>query len=155
MTMTANAYVAFVNVLGFSSFAEADFDGLVSTYDHMMKSTVIVEELFPDVSWHIVSDTFILASPELKRLVHAVQGLLTQTLFNDLIVRGGIGFGRHVENTHNVHLQVVSEALVRAARTEKQLGFPCVALDRTVVTDQSWWPSDVPNLYRRLLYFEA
>jgi hypothetical protein len=81
--------------------------------------------------------------------------VLMQTLFNDLLVRGGVGFGRHIEKSGEGRLQVVSQALVKAVQTEKRTNFPCVALDESVVTDESWWPREVPNQHRGLLYFEG
>ena len=65
----AEQYVAFIDVLGFSSLVEADFDGIVKVYDRMIKSTDILEKLGQDVSFHVFSDTFIIASPQLTRLV--------------------------------------------------------------------------------------
>lgn len=121
----------------------------------MLKSTDLIERLGPDVSFHVFSDTFILASPQLTRLVSAVQGVLWQTLFHDLLVRGGIGFGRHIEKSGAGHLQVVSQALVKAVKTEKRTTFPCVALDESVVTGETWWPREVPNQHRSLLYFDG
>ncbi len=49
---------------------------------------------------------------------------------------------------------MVSQALVKAVQTEKRTTFPCVALDESVVTDDSWWPRDVPNQHRALLHFD-
>lgn len=148
-------YVAFIDVLGFSSLVQADFDGIVKVYDKMIESTAIVEKLRPDVSLRVFSDAFVMASPQLSRLVGAVQMVLMQTLFNDLLVRGGVGFGRHIEKSGEGRLQVVSQALVKAVQTEKRTIFPCVALDESVVTDESWWSRDVPNQHRGLLYFEG
>jgi hypothetical protein len=157
MKMLGNAeqYVAFIDVLGFSSLIDADFDGIVKVYDKMIESTAVVENLMQDVSLRVFSDAFVMASPQLPRLVGAVQGVLMQTLFNDLLVRGGVGFGRHIEKSGEGRLQVVSQALVKAVKTEKRIIYPCVALDESVVTDENWWPRDVPNQHRGLLYFDG
>src|SRR5438445_3071970 len=144
------AYVAFVDVLGFSRQVESNFELVVQVYDEMLRSTELVERLRPDVSFHVFSDTFILSSPNLGRLVGAVQGLLMQTLFHDCLVRGGIGFGRHIEKAEAGRLLVVSQALVRAVHTEKRISFPCVTLDPAIVIENDWWPVDKPNLYRGL-----
>lgn len=151
----AEQYVAYIDVLGFSTLVETDFDGIVEVYDRMIKRTDIVGKLGLDVSFHVFSDAFIMASPQLTLLVDAVRVLLVKTLFNDLFVRGGVGFGRHIEKSGEGRLQVVSQALVKAVKTEKRITFPCVALDETVVTDESWWPREVPNQHRRLLYFDG
>jgi len=151
----AEQYVAFIDVLGFSSLVEADYDGIVKVYDKMIESTDIIDKLGQDVSFHVFSDAFVMASPQLPRLVGAIQGVLMQTLFNNLLVRGGVGFGRHIEKSGDGRLQVVSQALVKAVKTENRTSFPCVALDTSVVTDETWWPMDVPNQQRGLLYFDG
>ncbi len=95
----AEQYVAFIDVLGFSSLVEADFDGIVKVYDKMIESTAIIKMLRQDVSLRVFSDAFVMASPQLTRLIEAVQGGVMQTLFNDLLVRGGVGFERHIEKS--------------------------------------------------------
>lgn len=62
------------DVLGFSSLVEANFDGIVKVYDKMIESTAIIEKLRPGVSLRVFSDAFVMASPQLTRLVEAVQG---------------------------------------------------------------------------------
>ena len=36
----AEQYVAYIDVLGFSTLVETDFDGIVEVYDRMIKRTV-------------------------------------------------------------------------------------------------------------------
>jgi len=149
------AYVAFIDVLGFSHLVDSDFDDIVQRYDSMINGTAIVETLRPDVSLRVFSDAFILVSSSFERIVGAVQMVLMQTLFNDFMVRGGIAYGRHIEKAGDGRLQVVSEALVKAVRTEKSIRYPCVALDESVITNASWWTPGTRNLHRPLLYFDG
>jgi hypothetical protein len=78
-----------------------------------------------------------------------------QTLFHDYLVRGGIGYGKHIEVSDKGNLYVVSQALVQAVEVEKIIKYPCVALHESVQVPADCWISEIENLYRGLLYFDG
>jgi hypothetical protein len=69
------------------------------------------------------------------------------------LIRGGIGFGKHVEVHEAGNAYVVSEALTRAVEVEKHIGYPCVGLHESVDVPSDWW--QLPNLARPIVHFEG
>jgi hypothetical protein len=154
-TIARDSYVAFIDVLGFSNIVESEFDRIVEAYEGAFDVVKHLEAFRPDVKLSIFSDAIILRSSSFDRIVGAVQMVLWQTLFNDLMVRGGVGFVRHDEKMKDGQLQIVSQALVRAARIEKRVKHPCVVVDPAITLGGEYWPLGVPNLHRGLLYFDS
>jgi hypothetical protein len=155
MTDGTDTYVAVIDVLGFSNIVESEFDRVLEAYESTLDVVKSLSQFRPDVKVSVFSDAIILRSPSFDRLIGAVQMFLWQALFNDLMVRGGIGFGRHDEREKEGQLQIVSQALVRAARIEKHVKHPCVAVDPAIALGGEYWPVGVPNLYRGLVYFDG
>ncbi len=149
----SNKYVALVDILGFSSGVLRDFDVALQTFESVLHSTGIVEKLFEDVEVRIYSDSYLLISDSLNRVVAATQGLLMQTLFNDYLVRGGIAYGKHIDVSQPPNLFMVSEAVVKAAMVEKSVKHPCVAIHPDVPLGDEWWAPAARSLDRGLLYF--
>jgi len=146
-------YVAFIDVLGFSSRVLANFDSALDTFEQVLKSTSLVNELIEEVEVQVYSDSFILVSDSFERIVAASQGILRQTLCNDYLVRGGIAYGKHLDQSRPPDTYMVSEAVVKAAMVEKSVKFPCVAVHPDVKIEEEWWGPADSNLERGLLYF--
>jgi hypothetical protein len=153
-TQISEKYVAFVDILGFSSRVLNNFEGFLVSFEQLLKSTKLIEEMRPDtVKVTVYSDSYLLVSNSLGPLVAAVQALHMQTLFWDCLIRGGIAHGRHIEVSRPPNLLVASEALIRAVAIEKTIRFPCVAIHPEIVIPDDWWPANVRNLDRGILYF--
>jgi hypothetical protein len=149
----AEKYVAFVDILGFSSRVSKDFDMSLETFEHVLHSTGIVGKMSPELEFRIYSDSYLLISDSLAPVIRATQGLLMQTLFNDYLVRGGIAHGKHIDIVEPPHLFMVSEAVVKAATIQKTVKYPCVAVDPDIKLEDEWWHPASRNLDRSLLYF--
>jgi len=151
---TTEKFVAFVDILGFGRQILNDFQNTLKIYTDILNSTVI-KYLQKDVSLQIYSDSFLLTSEKLGPLIGMCQALQWQTLFNDCLVRGGIGFGKHIEIQKNNDFYVISQALVQAVEVEKNIKFPCVALHNNIVIPQKWWNPHVHPVERGLMFFEG
>jgi hypothetical protein len=149
----AEKYVALIDILGFSSGVLGDFNQSLETFERVLRSTGAVDKMSPDVEFRIYSDSYLLISDSLVRLVAATQGILMQTLFRDYLVRGGIAHGKHIDVAEPPHLFMVSEAVVRAAMIEKTVKYPCVAVHHDIKIEDKWWAPAPRNLDRGLLYF--
>src|SRR3989337_3264109 len=88
-------------------------------------------------------------------MIGVIQGLHMLTLGHDCLVRGGIGFGKHIEVHQSNNFLVVSQALVQAVEVEKKIKHPCVALHNSIEVPQDWWNADIPPERRGLMYFEG
>lgn len=153
-------YVAFVDILGFSREVQDNFDSILDVYQQLLEASQIFDALpligkQHNVSIHIYSDSFILASETLSPLVRIIKGLHMITLSHDCLVRGGIGFGRHIEASHGTNFCVVSQALVQAVEVEKRVKRPCVALHESIQIPGDWWNSDQSPFSRGLLFFDG
>jgi hypothetical protein len=146
-------YVALIDVLGFSSRVLADFDSALGTFERVLESTALVNDLIEEVDLRVYSDSFLLVSDSFDRIVAAAQGVLRQTLSNDYLVRGGIAYGRHFDESRPPNTYLVSEAVVKAAMVEKSVKFPCVAIHPDIAVAEDWWGPATSNLQRGLLYF--
>lgn len=146
-------YVGYVDILGFSSKVLKNFEKSLETFESVLKASGDVKESNPEVEIRIYSDSYLLISDSLPRVVAATQGLLMQTLFNDYLVRGGIAYGKHVDTAQPPHLFMVSEAVVKAATIEKTVKYPCVALHPDIDIQDEWWDPSERNLDRGVLYF--
>ncbi len=150
-----NRFVAFVDILGFGQGIRNDFESVLDAYEYVLDSIYTVNDLHPDVSLRIYSDALLLTSTSLGRLIREVQSIQMHTLFNDCLVRGGIGYGKHIEVTDKSNLYVVSQALVQAVEIEKTIKYPCVALHESIEVPMRWWQPDIRNIFRGLLYFDG
>jgi hypothetical protein len=146
-------YAAFIDILGVSDNILGDFDSTLETQEQIIRSTGIVTSLIPEVQLRMYSDSYLLTSDSLQRLVAATQALLMQTLMNDRLVRGGIAHGKHVEASQPPHFFMASEAVVKAVQVEKNVKYPCVAIHSDIKVEDGWWGDAPSNLDRGLLYF--
>ncbi len=128
-------YVAYIDILGFSDRVLSDFEATVAIYEEMI-SRHLEAGVHGDFTIRVLSDSFVLTTTDFVELLHMSQLLHSLALGHDYLVRGGIGFGRHVESLRGGGYYVVSQALVRAVATERHVGRPCIALDESVVIPQ-------------------
>jgi hypothetical protein len=148
-------YVAFVDILGFSSQVRDDFSTVLKIYEDVLNSAQVLHKIRDNVTLRIFSDAFLLTSAQLGPLIGVVQGLNMQTMFNDCMVRGGIGFGDHIEVSDDGNLYVVSKALVQAVDVEKSVSRPCVALHDSIPVPLYYWNPYMNPLERGVLYFDG
>lgn len=135
--LSEEVFCAFLDLMGFTDRL-SDYENALSIYIKLMDMVVATQELNAHihmldhngreyesevpVRWRIVSDSIILTSkyPDLLALwcaaiqCHAV-------VHCKMLVRGGIGFGKHYERVNDGNYIVVSEALRMAYYTESKL----------------------------------
>jgi hypothetical protein len=87
------------------------------------------------VAWRMISDSIILTSTVPYALLHRASLLQYLSFFNDAWIRGGVGYGLHLEHTENVGLFIVSQALSQAANAEKTASYPRVVLSKDVLEE--------------------
>jgi hypothetical protein len=128
----SNRYVAFVDILGFGRRVLDEFDVVLGIYRELLDRQPILVERHKTVSIRILSDAFIVTSETFQALIPVVVGLHMITLLQDCLIRGGIGFGKHVEARDERDFIVVSQGLVHAVAVEKTIRRPCVAIHDSV-----------------------
>jgi len=148
-----NRFVAFVDVLGFSGHILRDFGSAFLWYRALLDQWQTVWRPGTEVDVTIYSDAVLLTSSTLSPLTLAVNTLCFSSLLTDGLVRGGVGFGKHVEVHDARNVYVVSEALTRAVEVEKRIGHPCVGLHDSVEVPTDWW--NTPNIARPVLHFDG
>jgi hypothetical protein len=93
----------------------------------------------------------VLIADKLEIVIRMTQTLQWQLLMEYCLVRGGIGYGKHVEGSKAGVQFVVSAAVARAVAIEKAVKHPCVAVDPAIVfADRDWL-----NGMRSMLYFDG
>lgn len=141
---TDSEYCCFLDILGFKQMLE-DFDSSAKLYkllvDEIITNDALLkaiapshEELFgskaPQVSFRVLSDSIVITSkswPMVLAFAKQFQGFL---FGHGVLVRGGIGFGRHAEFSRAVGVAIVSEALSRAYVAESKLAiYPRIIFD--------------------------
>ncbi|PRZ53043.1 hypothetical protein BX589_112216 [Paraburkholderia fungorum] len=130
-------YVAFCDILGFSNKIATDFDETLKIYRQFGER--LEPELFGNVRMTMYSDAILLTSEELWPLLSAVQVLWFIALTEDLMLRGGIAYGKYWERRQGDHMMVVSDALVRAVKIEGMVGVPAVVLADDIKLDLGYW----------------
>ncbi|MHB1956516.1 MAG: hypothetical protein ACYCOU_22525 [Sulfobacillus sp.] len=143
-----------MDILGFGSQTMNRFDATVAAYDELLTKTTWAAASRPDTTIRIFSDTMIIGSRNLVSVVMEVRAMLMFALYHNLLVRGGIGYGQHVEVADQGNLYVVSQALVQAVELEKRIKKPCVAIHEEVTIPVEWWAAGVSNFLRPVLYYD-
>ncbi len=147
-------YVAFIDLLGFGDKVDQDIDGALYTYDNIFSR--IQEEspkILQSTNITVASDSVLLTGTTLLDIVRACFYVQHSALFNNVLVRGGITHGVHVEARNGQNLYVVSPALVQAVRIEQRIGHPLVVLDPTIEVPLSFYPHPGMNPLDRWLVF--
>ncbi|WP_165916785.1 hypothetical protein [Crenobacter luteus] len=132
-----NKYVAFCDILGFSSMVTKDFRGTLEAYHEFVKSIDSVE--LEEIEVIIYSDSILIVGDELSKVVKAVQLLWFMALSHYFLIRGAIAYGKYYERRSGKNLVVLSDALVKAVTLEKEVKVPAVVLaDHIEVPDDYW-----------------
>lgn len=143
VTLTADSaepkYVALLDLLGFSAHVLEDFSETIAVYQRILNDARTRAVLNPGIKLAIYSDSIVVTANDLAEVIKVVNMLNFHTLINDYLVRGGIGYGRHVEAQDGANLYVVSEALVKAAIAEKTTRMPCVVIHEEIDIPSEWW----------------
>lgn len=131
-------YVAFCDVLGFSSSVESDFEATIQLY--MEFKDRIAEWPFPErVNVSVYSDSILIVCDELPPLLYAIQSLWFATLTQNWLIRGGVAYGKYWEDRSDGNLFVVSDALIRAVRLESSVKIPGVVLSSEIDVPLGAW----------------
>lgn len=131
-------YVAFCDILGFSAKLANDYEGTLDVYRRFAER--LDPELFrSEVKITMYSDAILLTSRELRPLLTTLQVLWFTALSEDLMLRGGVSYGRYWERRHGDHLMVVSDALVAAVKIEGMIGVPAIALADDIEIPLDFW----------------
>ncbi|WP_374626396.1 hypothetical protein [Pandoraea sp.] len=148
-----NKYVAFCDILGFSNKLAHDFDKTLDVYRRFGER--LDPTLFPGVELTVYSDAILLTCDELWPLLKAVQILWFVAMTEDLMIRGGISYGRYWERRQGGSFMVVSDALVSAVKIEASVGVPAVVLADDIELDLEYWVPRFQHgpLFTPLLHF--
>ncbi len=148
-------YACYADILGFSAKTTQDFNGAAETYRELVGRWRLQRELYPDVRLRIYSDALLLTTGDLGRLIQAAQTLSFVCLLANVLIRGGISYGMHIEVSEAGNFYVLSEALVRAVEIEKNIKHPCIAIDPKIAIPPGWWADGVRNIERGILKYEG
>lgn len=149
-------YVAFIDILGFGDFVKDKFDRMIVVYQNILERWTDIRNYYyyPDVSLKIYSDSILLSSSDFVKIIGSINLLNMVTLWENFLIRGGIGYGKHIEVVDNDNFYVLSHALIEAVTIEKTIKHPCVALSPNIHVEIEWWNPYVSNFLRKLIYFE-
>ena len=146
-------YVAFVDILGFSKSVENNYDKMITIYQKILERLKDTTDYIPEVSVKIFSDSLLLVSTKLGNIVTMVNLLHFATLSENWMIRGGIGFGNHIELDDSGDYYVLSHGLIEAVSIEKEIRNPCVAVSSRINVPAHWWNPLESNYVRGLLYY--
>lgn len=138
-------YVAFCDILGFADRVIAEFDATVDATRKL--ADLLSGEVFKamDVKITMYSDSILVVGRNLAEVLSTVQGIWFFALASDFMIRGAITKGRYYEKHTNNDLIVVSDALVRAVKLEKQVSVPAVMIaDDVEIPDEFWYKQFIP-----------
>lgn len=84
-------------------------------------------------------------------MIVSIRTLLFILMMNNCLTRGGIAYGEHAEGEKAGTKFIVSAAISRAVKLEKEVKWPCVALHPDLqIPDEAW-----AQRARTLLYFDG
>jgi len=147
----SDRYCAFIDILGFGAATERDLPSVLRMHEELLDNVDYVLAAKPPVQVSVYSDSFILISPELASLIVSVRTLLFILMMNNCLTRGGIAYGEHAEGEKVGTKFIISAAISRAVKLEKEVKWPCVALHPDLqIPDEAWAQSG-----RTLLYFDV
>ena len=135
---TKMMYNSFCDILGFSSAIENNFEATTEIYMNL-KSEILEIVKIPEVEVSIYSDAILVVGNELSGVVHAVKQIYWFCLLHDLLIRGGIAYGKHWSNVEGNSILILSEALVKAVKIEKTIKLPIIAVSDEIEIPTSAW----------------
>lgn len=148
-------YVGYCDILGFSAAVLNDFDGTVSLYRQLREHLRMWP--FPaDAKVSVYSDSILVVSENLPSVLNTIVSLNWAALLQGWLIRGGVAYGRYLEEKEDGNLFVVSDALVHAVAIEKSAKIPAVVVSKDIdLGIEAWVPRFEHNIFRApLLYFE-
>lgn len=148
-------YVGYCDILGFSAAVLNDFEGTVSLYRELREHLRMWP--FPvDAKVSVYSDSILVVSENLPSVLNTIVSLNWAALLQGWLIRGGVAYGRYLEEKEDGNLFVVSDALVHAVAIEKSAKVPAVVVSEDIALGiEAWMPRFEHNIYRApLLYFE-
>jgi hypothetical protein len=148
-------YVGYCDILGFSAAVLNDFDGTVSLYRQLREHLRMWP--FPaDAKVSVYSDSILVVSDSLPSVLNTIVSLNWAALMQGWLIRGGVAYGRYLEEKEDGNLFVVSDALVHAVAIEKSAKVPAVVVSTDIdLGIEAWVPRFKHNIFRApLLYFE-
>ncbi len=148
-------YVAFIDILGFSNMLIKKFNETLKLYEKVIDMMRGHEIINFGVEIQMFSDSIIIISNDLPAVIRCAGMVQYTTLFESFLIRGGIGYGKHIEVTNGKNHYIASQALVNAVIVEKTINRPCVALHEDIVIPDEWWSINIPPILRTLHYFEG
>lgn len=132
-----NKYVAFIDVLGFSSMVEGDNQDKLTTYFNVLGAAFeLFDETKQNIKKQIISDSIILIAndddDDFKVLLTAISNLQASLASFDIWVRGGIAFGP-IFNDEDKNV-IVGKGYIKAYTLEKEAKYPRVIIDPSIVS---------------------
>jgi hypothetical protein len=148
-------YVAFCDILGFSSRILSDFDKTLEVYSEFGRSIYNLPPLGVQVTMY--SDAILVVSETLDKALVAIQALCFVALSRRFMVRGALTRGKYWEQRIGNHFLVASDALVQAVQLEKTIGIPAVVVADDVEIPDGYWLSrfEQGRFVTPLLHFDA
>jgi hypothetical protein len=130
-------FVGYIDILGFGKLVCDSLERAQTLYDDILRTNDLLPtngawQTRPDdrIDITAVSDSFLVVGEEIQPVASWCAGIQRVVMSSHLLVRGGIGYGRHLQkNIHEKgrsrhHVLAISEALVFAAGEEKRRDRP-------------------------------
>jgi len=133
-----NKYVAFCDILGFSDSVLNEIEQTLEIYKEL-KDTVKDVIGDDDVKVRVYSDSIIIIGDELYPVINTARTACWLCLLKDLIMRGGIAYGKYWEEKDGENLYIVSEGLIKAVQIEKTIKHPIIAISDEIDLDYRYW----------------
>lgn len=132
-------YIAFLDILGFGNAVLDQFESTLKIYEALLDKLRILKCIEMGVSIQVASDSIILTSGSLESILSMCKLAHAVTLLEHCLIRGGIGYGKHIDVKDGDNGYVVSQALVNAVHVEKTVRWPCVAIHHDIRIDPKFW----------------
>lgn len=141
LATTTDCWVGFLDLLGFSAAVSSNFESAVASYSKIAAFIQDVCRLHAAeqqaceqpraATLRMVSDSIVVTGPTLLSVAAMCQAVQSGALLGArMLLRGGIGFGKHANFVVGDNMYVVSCPLVEAVATEKHAGAPRVVVAR-------------------------
>lgn len=148
-------YIAFFDILGFSNAVLNRFDETLRIYENLLDKLRILRCFESGVSINVVSDSIVLSSTSFDALLSICKLAQAIALLENCLVRGGIGYGKHVDIQDGENRYIVSQALVNAVVVEKTVRWPCIAIDEHIEIPSKHWAPRTEALRRSIVHYQG
>ncbi|MEN5399621.1 hypothetical protein ABE612_19015 [Achromobacter xylosoxidans] len=151
-------FVGFIDILGFSNRVLNAPERVITEYQEFCE-LLLSDDLDLPVELTVYSDAIMIVSDKLAAIAHVAQSVCFFALIHNLVVRGGVSYGRFWSKAHAKGLMVVSEALVRAVQLESEIGHPAIVFDQTIDFPDAFWAPHLvdpqQNVTRSVIHFDG